>query len=189
MKLYLLLFFCVATSSQSFAQSFLPPIFFNGIDTFFIGDKESKYLDTKGENHFFRIQRDTINGGIISSYFFKKDSLYAYKIDTISFQNMSITFGNSILDGIHLNSYYRVKDYENAVSQIESKMKFLKNYISNYIHKKGKAKRFITTNTYRNYGYEWKSKDYIITLSIQFATPTSKFIYLILDITNKNEYN
>ncbi len=188
MRLYLLLFFCIATSSQSFAQSFLPPIFFNGIDTFFIGDKESKYIDTNREKHFF-VQTDTINGEIFSSYNFKKDSLHVYKIDTISFRNMFFTFSNSILDGIHLSSYYSVKDYENAVKHVESKMKFLKNYISNCIHKKGKAKRFITTNTYRNYGYEWKNKDYIITLSIQFGTPTSRFIFLILYITNKNEYN
>jgi hypothetical protein len=163
MKSIVWVYFFTIISLQVFSQAYHPKIFYNGIDTFFIGDDKSKYINTKGSGDFFLSQVDTVKGEIISYYQYNKDSAIAYKIDTISFRYRTLTFNGSLLATIDFFKLYRVKDYENAVAYVEDKMDYLKKYISEQLHKKEKIKKLITTNTYRHYGYEWKKG---ITLSI-----------------------
>ncbi len=189
MKSLFILFFCGVTSVQLMGQSFLPSIFYNGIDTFFIGDKKTKYINANNNKIFKHVQTDTLKGQVISRYAYNKDSLVAFIIDTITFRNMILTFNDSNLSEISFFKNYRVKDYGNAVDYVESKMKYLRKYISDGLHKKGKSKKFITTNTYRYYGYEWKKGDYVINLTIQFEVPKSRFISMDVYIANRKLAN
>ena len=190
MKVFLIFIFCIVTSLQSFAQTFSPPLFYNGIDTFIIGDSKSKYIKSDSKNRLTNIQTDTLKKHIVSFFTYDRDSLIPFKIDTIEFRNMIFTFNDSTLACIDLSSIYFVKDYEKAVEYVERKMNHLKKYISSQLNKKGKAKSLINTDIYRHYGYEWTKGDYSTILTMQFDIPLSRTVSLDLYISNKklNDY-
>ena len=190
MKALIILFFSLVTSAQSKAQNSFPPIYFNGIDTFIIGDHQSKYYNAILNNRLTKVQTDTLQKHIVTYYAYNRDSLIPYRIDSIDFRNMIFTFSDSILACVDLSKMYFTKDYENAVEYVEKKMHFLKSYISKRHIRKGKAKNFYLTDTYMNYGYEWIKGDYSIILNMQFDIPKSRTVSLDLYISNKklNDY-
>ncbi len=185
MKIRLIIVSCLFVSLKLYAQAYYPPIFFNGIDTFFIADNKSKFIKSNTPSKFSLIQTDTLKKNIVSFYSYNKDSIIPYRIDTITFRNMLFTFSDSILASINFLHYYFTKDYENPVAYVDSKMKIIKKYISKQLHKKGKVKNFSTDVNYLQYGYEWKKGDYSIILSVGFDIPKSKAISLDLYFSNK----
>jgi hypothetical protein len=139
MKFFLIILICVLTTFQSKAQSVLPLFFYNGIDTFILGDKKTKYINANNTKIFKHFQTDTLKGKVISRYGYFKDSLFAYKIDTITFRSLVLNFSDSILAEINFFKFYVVKGNENALEYVESRMKYLKKYISNQLQKKRKV--------------------------------------------------
>jgi hypothetical protein len=189
MKIFLIVFFFVVTSVQLMGQSFLPSIFYNGIDTFIIGDNISKYKNTIKSGGFSSIQTTQVKNKLLSTFQSNIDSIAPYKIDTISFRYKSLTFIDSTLQDINFTNLYRVKDYENAIEHVEGKMKILKNYICEQLHKRGKAKKFVPIPNRRYYGYQWKKGNFIIELSMQFEVPKDRFITLMLNFYYKDAYS
>jgi hypothetical protein len=102
MKFFLIILICVVTKLPSKAQSVLPLFFYNGIDTIILGDKKTKYINANNNKIFKHFQTDTLKGQVINRYGYIKDSLFAYKIDTITFRSLVLSFSDSILAEINI---------------------------------------------------------------------------------------
>jgi hypothetical protein len=185
MRIKLVVIFYFFISLESFSQGNFPAIYINGIDTFFVGEKKARYVNSNPNNNFLLSQTDTFKRNIVTYYSKKRDALIAYKIDTIAFGNMLLTFSDSSLASIDLTTLYYVKDFENDLLDIEKKMKFLRNYINKQIQQKGKKTKLNATPTFSHYGYKWKNGNDFIILNIQYNKPTSETISLSLYFSNK----
>jgi hypothetical protein len=185
MKRELIILFCLFTSLKSFSQNVFTKIFFNGIDTFFIGDKKTKYINSNTKNNFTLMQTDVVKNDSIENYGKNKDSLAAFKIDTISFRSMMFTFNNSELATIDLSQFYELENYANPIKIAKGKMDFLRKKINTELQKKGKAKDFGSYSTSQYFGYEWKNGDFVIILSIYNDLVIQKFVSLSLYISNR----
>jgi hypothetical protein len=184
MRKELVIFFFVCLSLKSYSQNVSTKIFFNGIDTFFIGDKKEKYIDSSVKNNFTLMQTELVKNHFIQHYVYKRDSLVTFKIDTIYFRNAVFTFNNSDLATIDLNQIYKSESYPNPIKYAKSRMDFLEKYISSQLNKKGKPKVFTVYKKFKHHGYEWKNGNFVIFLSIQYDLATLKYVSLDLYISN-----